>query len=244
MKNLGIEDGLPVPKYYRLKESLRHMIEDEEFAEGQIVPSERELCEHYGVSRMTARQAVLDLVNEGLLYREQGRGTFVAGRKLQHETAKLTSFTQDMRNRRMEVSSTLLGIEVEDAGPMVARRLRVEPSESIIHLRRVRNADGEPMALESCHLLYDVGKVLLETTLETFSLYEELRKSGLRISRAEQSYEATLVDDAEVEYLSVPSGSAALLIERVTFDDEDRPFEYVKSIYRADRYRVSTVLHP
>lgn len=240
----SIPEGVPVPKYYRLKESIRAMIEEEELGEGRLIPSERELCERYGYSRMTARQAVKELVDEGVLYREQGRGTFVAGEKLHHETARLTSFTQDMQERGMEASSTVLEAAVEQAGHAVASRLRAEPGKRVFRVKRVRNADGKPMALETSHLLYEVGKELFDADLETSSLYEELGKRGVRIARAEQSYEATLVKDQEAQHIGVPAGSSALLVERITFDDSGQPFEYVKSIYRGDRYRVSIMLHP
>ncbi|QYJ16830.1 HTH-type transcriptional repressor NagR [Rubrobacter xylanophilus DSM 9941] len=240
----GIDTESPVPKYYQLKEIIRDMIEKEELRAGQAIPSEREFCERYGISRMTARQAIMELVNEGLLYREQGRGTFVAEKKLQQEAARLTSFTQDMRDRGMRPSSRVLELEVEPAGPVVARMLGVDRGIRIVRLRRVRDADGEPMALETSHLLYEVAKGVLEADLAAGSLYEELGKVGVRMSRAEQSYEAGLVNEAEAEHLGVPAGSPALLIERITFDQNDRPFEYVKSTYRADRYRVTTVLYP
>src|SRR3712207_432616 len=147
-----IDAKSPVPKYYQLKEIIQAMIEAGELKEGEVIPPERELCEVYGISRMTARQAVMELVNEGLLFREQGRGTFVAGKKIQQETARLASFTQDMRARGMEVSSLVLEVEVERAGPVVSRMLRVAPGEKIIRLRRLRNAGGEPMALETSQI--------------------------------------------------------------------------------------------
>ncbi len=239
-----IDRRSPVPKYYQLKEIIRDMIEKDELGVGQAIPPERELCERYGVSRMTARQAVMELVNEGLLYRVQGLGTFVAEEKVRQSTGRLTSFTQDMRERGMEVSSTVVGVREEDAGPVVARLLRIDPGDRIVRVRRVRNADGKPMALETSHLLYDVGKAILGVDLAGRSLYEELRGAGVRIAGAEQSYEAVLVNDSESEHLGVPVGSPAMLMERVTFDAQDRPFEYVKSVYRGDRYRVTTVLSP
>src|SRR5919107_2932451 len=127
----------PIPKYYQLKEIIRGRIESGELEKGELIPPERELCEMYGISRMTARQAVMELVNEGLLYREQGKGTFVAGKKIQQETARLTSFTQDMRERGMEASSVVLEFEVESAGPVVSRMLRIAPGAKIIRLRRL-----------------------------------------------------------------------------------------------------------
>ena len=232
----------PVPKYYQLKEIIRDMIEKDELEAGQGIPPERELCERYGVSRMTARQAVMELVNEGLLYRVQGLGTFVAEEKVRQGTGRLTSFTQDMRERGMEASSKIVGMKEDEAGPVVARMLRVDPGERIIRVRRVRNADGKPMALETSHLLYGVAKGILGVDLSGRSLYEELGKAGVRAAAAEQSYEAVLVNEAESEHLGVPIASPALLIERVTFDEAEKPFEYVKSVYRGDRYRVTTRL--
>jgi GntR family transcriptional regulator len=142
----------------------------------------------------------------------------------------------------MEVSSTVVGIREEAAGPVVARLLRIEPGERIIRVRRVRNADGQPMALETSYLLNEVGKHILDVDLSERSLYEELGKAGVRIAEAEQSYEAVSLNEVESGHLGVPVGSPALLIERVTHDVNGRPFEYVKSAYRGDRYRVTTKL--
>lgn len=234
----------PVPKYYQLKEIIRDMVEKEELEAGQAIPPERELCERYGVSRMTARQAVTELVNEGLLYRVQGSGTFVAEEKVRQGMGRLTSFTQDMLERGMEASSTVVGVREVEAGPVVARLLRVDPGDRIVWVRRVRNADGKPMALETSHLLHDVAGGVLDADLAARSLYDVLAEGGVRMAAADQSYEAVPVNESESEHLGVPVGSPALLIERVTFNAEDRPFEYVKSVYRGDRYRVTTRLTP
>jgi GntR family transcriptional regulator len=237
-----IDPGSPVPKYYQLKEIIRGMIEKDELEAGEPIPPERELCERYGVSRMTARQAVMELVNEGLLYRVQGLGTFVAEAKVPQDTGRLTSFTQDMTGRGMEVSSTVVGVSEEAAGPVVARMLGISAGDRIVRVRRVRNADGRPMALETSHLLHEVGRHVLGVDLSGRSLYEELGKAEVRIAEAEQSYEAVLVGEDEAARLGVPAGSPALLIERVTYDADGRPFEYVKSVYRGDRYRITTRL--
>ena len=237
-----IDLNSPVPKYYQLKEIVRDMVEKDELGTGEAIPPESALCERYSVSRMTARRAVMELVNEGLLYRVQGRGTFVAEAKMHQGTGQLTSFTQDMRARGMRASSVVLELEVEGAGLVAARLLHVEPGERIVRVKRVRNADEKPMALETSHLLFDLAVHVLEADLASSSLYEELGRAGVRIAAAEQSYEAVLVNDAESEHLGVPVGSPALLLERVTFDASDRPFEYVKSVYRGDRYRITANL--
>lgn len=239
----GLDTGSPLPKYYQLKEIIRDLIEQEELREGSPIPPERKFCEQYGVSRMTTRQAIVELVNEGVLYREQGKGTFVAARKVRQEAERLTSFTEDMARRGMEATSRVLSLEATEAGPTVSRLLGVEEGEEIVRLQRVRNADGEPMALETSYLLHGIASGLLELDLSQRSIYDELRSRGVRMTRADQSYEATAIDEFEAEHLGVPVGSPALLLERVTYDDADRAFEYVKSTYRGDRYRITTTLH-
>lgn len=240
----GLDTSSPLPKYYQLKEILRGQIERDELRPGSLVPPERELCDQYGVSRMTARQAIVELVNEGLLYREQGRGTFVAAEKVRQEAERLASFSEDMASRGLRATSSVLDAETVEAGPVVARLLGVEETEEVVRLRRVRYAGGEPMALETSHLSSSVAGGLLALDLSERSLYEELRARGVRIDSAEQSYEATLVNDFEARHLGVPPGSPALLLERVTRDEHGRAFEYVKSTYRGDRYRITTTLRP
>lgn len=240
----SVDVSSPLPKYYQLKEIVRGMIEAEELKEGELIPPERELCERYGVSRMTARQAIVELVNEGLLYREQGRGTFVAGKKVKQEAEWLASFTEDMARRGMEATSRIVAAEVIEAGPVVSRALGVGETQELVRIQRVRNADKEPMALETSHLLYEVAGDLLDLDLSVHSIYGALRERGVGISWAEQSYEATVINEFEAEHLGLLAGAPALLLERVTYDAKDRAFEYVKSTYRGDRYRITTVLRP
>lgn len=238
-----LDTGSPLPKYHQLKEIILAMIEKEDLREGESIPPERKFCEEYGVSRMTTRQAIMELVNEGVLYREQGKGTFVAAQKVQQEAERLTSFTEAMSLRGMRATSTVLEAAITQAGPVVARLLGVEEGKEVVRIQRVRNADGSPMALETSHLLRGAADELLTLDLSNRSIYEELRSRGVRIEWAQQSYEATVINEFEADHLSVPTGSPALLLERVTYDDTNRPFEYVKSTYRGDRYRITTVLH-
>lgn len=232
-----------MPKYHQLKEIILSMIEAQELREGEPIPPERRFCEEYGVSRMTTRQAIMELVNEGILYREQGKGTFVAARKVQQEAERLASFTEDMSRRGMDTTSVVVEAGLAEAGPVVARLLGVAEDEEVVRIQRVRNADGSPMALETSHLLREEGDGLLALDLSGRSIYEELRARGLPIQWARQSYEATVINEFEALRLGTPAGSPALLLERVTYDDTDRAFEYVKSTYRGDRYRITTMLH-
>src|SRR5215475_4846403 len=134
----------PVPRYHQLKEILREKIRAGEWKPGDLIPSERELSETYGISRMTTRQAITDLVNEGVFYREQGKGTFVTRNKITQQLMSLTGFTEDIRARGQNPSTRVLSARLGHADEIVAERLRVAPGQAIVLLQRLRLADGEP----------------------------------------------------------------------------------------------------
>src|SRR5438270_13113239 len=119
----------PLPRYYQLKEIMRDRIRSGEWKPGDLIPSERELGEQYGISRMTARQAITDLVNEGLFYREQGKGTFVSQRKITQQLIHLTGFTEDIRARGQRPSTKVISAAMQAADEETAERLRVKPGE-------------------------------------------------------------------------------------------------------------------
>lgn len=231
----SLDTGSSLPKYYQLKQIIRDLIEEEELREGDPIPPERKFCEQYGVSRMTTRQAIVELVNQGILYREQGKGTFVAGKKVKQEAERLTSFTEDMARRGMEAMSRTLEVGLAEAGPMAARLLNIDDGEKLLRVQYVRHADGVPMALETSYLLREVAEDLPGLASSNCSVYDELRRSGINIDRAEQSYKAKIINEVEAKHLGVEIGSPALLLERVSYDDTDRAFEYAKSTYRGDR---------
>src|SRR5205823_4815861 len=138
----------PLPRYYQLKEIMRERIRLGEWKPGDLIPSERELGETYGISRMTARQAITDLVNEGLFYREQGKGTFVSQHKITQQLIQLTGFTEDIRARGQRPGTKVLSAEMFPADEATAERLRISQGTLIFRLRRLRLADDEPLAIE------------------------------------------------------------------------------------------------
>src|SRR6476659_66204 len=119
--------GGPLPRYYQLKEIIRERIVTGEWEPGSLIPSERELCERYGISRMTARQAITELVNEGLFYREQGKGTFVSRHKITQQLINLTSFSEDMKARGQRPGSKVVAAQMVPADEALAERLRIKP---------------------------------------------------------------------------------------------------------------------
>jgi GntR family transcriptional regulator len=231
----------PLPRYYQLKEIMREKIRNGEWLPGDLIPSERELGEQYGISRMTARQAITELVNEGLFYREQGKGTFVSRHKITQQLIRLTGFTEDIRARGQRPGTRVISAEMFAADDVIAERLRIKTGELIFRLRRLRLADDEPLAIETSQLHFPGCERLLEEDLEHNSLYRLLEnKYGLPLMEAEQELEAGLAGDKEAELLNISIGSPVLFIRRTTYTDRDQPIEYAKSVYCGSKYTFFT----
>ncbi len=233
----------PVPRYHQLKEILRERIRTGEWKPGDLIPSERELSEQYGISRMTARQAITDLVNEGIFFREQGKGTFVTRHKITQQLMRLTGFTEDIRARGQQPSTKVLVAQMHPADDITAERLHIDVGQMIFSLQRLRLADGEPLAIESSQLSFKGCERLVEEDLEHNSLYQLLESQyGIPLVEAEQELEAGLAGNEEARLLQISQGSAVLYIRRTTFTDRNQPIEYAKSIYCGNKYTFYTHL--
>lgn len=228
----------PLPLYYQLKELLKDLIDQAKISPHQQLPSEQKLAQRYGISRMTARRTLDELVSEGYVYRAQGRGTFVAEPKLRQSLMLLTSFSEDMRARGLQPGAKVVDVDVLRQ-PSVAQKLQSETDERLIKVQRVRLANDQPMALETSFLRRRFCAGLETTDLTHSSLYEVLASNyGVGLGHAEQTLEAKLADAYEAEILDIEPGSAVLLMERLTFlEDHATPVEFVTSTYRADRYK-------
>jgi GntR family transcriptional regulator, N-acetylglucosamine utilization regulator len=233
----------PVPRYHQLKEILREKIRTGEWKPGDLIPSERELSETYGISRMTTRQAITDLVNEGVFYREQGKGTFVTRHKITQQLMRLTGFTEDIRARGQQPSTKVLSVEMQPANEVIAEKLRVDAGQLVFCIQRLRLADGEPLAIEHSHINFKGCEKLLEEDLEQNSLYKLLElKYGVPLMEAEQELEAGLAGVEEAQLLKIPTGSSVLYTRRTTFTDRYQPIEYARAIYCGSKYVFYTHL--
>lgn len=208
-----------------------------ELSPGAVIPPERELAAKWGVSRPTLRSAVDELVAEGYLARRQGSGTFVTHPKVA-QPLTLTSFSEDMRRRGMRPGGGVLSFRAQLAGAKVGSRLSVSPRTTVWSIRRLRTADDEPMAIEQAYLPQALLPDLQPTDIESRSLYEHFREVGVRLGVATQSIEPTVTSEEESDLLRVPVLSPAFLFERVTNSDAEKPIEFVRSVYRGDRYRL------
>lgn len=226
-----------LPLHSQLRSAIDQRIESGEWLPERQVPSERELCEQFQVSRITVRQALHQLVTDGRLVRMHGRGTFVATSPLKKQLLPLVGFSDDMMARGQTPGARTLRFEAAPATVAVAQALRVSVGEEILLLRRLRLANGRPMALETVHLPDQLVPGLLEESLEDRSLYQLLqRKYRIRPARALQQWQAVACPAEDAKLLDVRKGSPVLQIHRTTFDDGGRPFEYLESFFRGDRY--------
>ena len=216
----------------------------ERLSVGQAIPSERQLSTEFGVSRLTVRAALDDLVREGHLIRRRGSGTFVSEPKIAQELT-MTSFTDDMRNRGLRPASRTIDLQVTPAGARLGRFLNVSPSEPVVVAKRLRLADGESMAIETLHVPASLVPALDGRDLETHSFYELLRdRYGVVIANGIQRIEPTVTNEEESSALRVPLHSPAFLFERTSRDGDGRVVEFVRSIYRGDRYVLVSELTP
>lgn len=232
-----IDKSSPLPIYYQIQEMIRRKMEAGEWEPGDVLPSERIFAEEYEVSRMTVRQAITELVNEGLLRREKGKGTFVAEKKLEQTLQGLTSFTEDMKARGLEPGNILKHFRVIEASGDVVKALNMKKQEPVYEIQRIRLADEKPMALETTYVNANLIKGLSEETV-TKSLYNYIETQlNLKIGYAEQTLESSIATDKEADLLGIETGDPILWIARITHLHDGTPFEYVKSAYRGDRYK-------
>jgi len=211
---------------------------------GEAIPSERQLTRELGVSRLTVRAALDELVREGLLMRRHGSGTFVSEPKIAQELT-MTSFTEDMRRRGMRPTSRTIELKTVAAGARLGRFLNVSPSEPTMVAKRLRLADGETMAIETLHVPSRLVPGLTGKDLETQSFYELLsERYGITIAGGVQQIEPTVTNEEESEALGVPLHSPAFLFERTSRSADGKTVEFVRSIYRGDRYVLVSELTP
>jgi len=214
----------------------------EPLAVADAIPSERQLGIDLGVSRLTVRAALDELVREGYLVRRRGAGTFVAEPKVA-KGIDVSSFSDDMRRRGLVPASRTLDLRAVPAGARLGRMLHVSPAEPVLSIKRLRLADGEPMAIELLNVRASLVPGLTGEDLEQSSFYDLLgSRYNIEIVGGTQTVEPTVTNDEESAALGVPLHSPALLFERVTRSVAGDVIEFTTSTYRGDRYRLVTEL--
>lgn len=220
---------------------LRERIAERQLAPHTLLPSERELSETHGVSRMTARHALALLESEGFVYRRPPRGTFVAEPRVPFH---IGSFSDEVSRAGRTATAQVLWAKETEPTPAAQEALGLAPGESVHALHRLRLADGEPLALETTYFSTSLTPELLAQDLEG-SLWELLRGTyGVQPARAQATIESVVLDDASCVHLGVRAATSGLLLTRRTFDGAGRCIEFARDLYRADRtkFEVETQL--
>ncbi|MET0499169.1 MAG: GntR family transcriptional regulator [Steroidobacteraceae bacterium] len=227
-----LDESSSQPLYQQLQRSLRNAIDKRILGADDALPAERELAEELSISRITVRKAIDGLVEEGLLTRRQGSGTFVAAR-VEKNFSKLTSFSEDMRARGRKPHSVWLSRAAGTVTPEESMTLRSSPGTPVLRFHRLRYADDAPMALEYATILASCLPSI--NSVET-SLYEALEKTGNRPVRALQRLRAVLFTKEQAKLLRAQEKDAGLLVERVGFIKDGSAIEFSQSYYRGDTY--------
>lgn len=233
----AVIDAAHGPQYRRIEQALRERITT--LRPGDRLPSDAELTLEFGVSRMTARNAMQRLAEDGLIERQPGRGSFVAEPPAHRRANRLMTFTKEMLRRGLTPSSRLLARSIRPSTPAEAASLGVPARQPVVHLRRLRCADDKPIAIESTILLGVSADAVMTADLTRGSLHEALTRAGFALRRGTGTISAAAAATAEdARLLSIRVGDPLLVERRVISDSHGRPIEATESRYPADRYAL------
>lgn len=234
---IHINKNSSIPLHIQIKKKLKENIENGKYLpNGRIIP-EIEFAKKLNVSRMTVNKIINELVREGLVYRIQGKGTFVTQRKIDQWFFRITSFNRDMFARSLIPRTSVLEKEVLTAPKEVQTSLNLLPKEKVIFIKRLRYANNDPIMLESRYLNYKLCKQILKESLEKESVHDLLiYKYKLPLTKVNQYLEAINIQGTDAKLLGVEPGEPGFLLCRTTFTGES-PVTWVRYTYRGDKYR-------
>jgi GntR family transcriptional regulator len=226
------------PIYIQIAQTIVQSASDGTLAYGDQLPSERELAERYSVSRLTARQAIDELVKRGLAYRVQGKGTFLARPKIR-EASGLMSFSEELRQRGFHPASKVLMQQVVPAPESVAEKFRLKPGTDVFFLHRIRIASDVPVAVEYAYVNPQLFPGIEQESFQDQSLFDIFhRRYGVYPAWAEAEIEARIASAQESEWLAMPPMQAVLVAHRLTFTEAFDVVEVVDSVYCGDRFPI------
>lgn len=237
-------EKVPIPLYYKLYLDLRKELE-EEYKKGEKILTEKDMCEKYGVSRLTVRRALEELEKEGLIERKRGQGTFYTGNKQEEELSKLTGFTDEALKQGHRTKSIVLENKLYEVPTELIKEFEIPQNGRVVLLKRVRYLDEEPYAIETAYLNPNADiRVLniIERDMGKESLYNILiNEFGIKLSYALETLEVTTLNKEQSKFLLQKEGAPAALRTRYTYLENGKCIEFVKSIYRGDKYKFRVV---
>jgi GntR family transcriptional regulator len=231
-----LDRASPIPLWFQISELLRRAIEDEQLKPGDRLENELELSLQFGVSRPTVRQAIQALAQKDLVVRRRGVGTIVANRRISRPVA-LTSLFDDLASSGRKPSTRVLGLEERIADAPIAEKLQIDVGDPLLFLRRVRFAEGQPLALMTNTIPASVlATPLTVEDLQAAGLYQVLRAQGVRFHTATQTIGARTASSSEASMLEIPRGSTMLVMARTAWDPAGVAIEFGEHSYLASRY--------
>lgn len=235
---LNIDRKSPLPLHYQLKQHLLEKIESGDWKQSDLIPSEQELQESFGLSRTTVRQALSDLVYEGLLIRERGRGTFVAPPKMTHSPEDRKSLTEFMLDQGIKPGWSVIEKGFVEANKEVAEKLKIEHKTRVLRIRRLRLAQEKTIGVHTAFLTESIaGQINEAGLLEGGSLNYISQIPQMMNSHASRSIEAVAASEHDVKLLQLSLGSPVLMIQRVVTSASGQALEFLQARYRGDRFK-------
>jgi len=238
LAKIKLDENCKMPLYHQLNEQIYELIQQGALKPGDILPSEREICDKYNISRGTVRQAIDILVNKGYVIRKRGKGTVIKHPVLNHDLIGDFSFGKGMIQQGLRVNSDILFAGGVSGKKRITNRLNLDNKEKLIRIWRVRRANDEPWIIEDSYMqesrflgvdTYDLTSRLLSDVLSDF--YQT------RLTRMDAFIEPTLAQEKHSELLNIKEGAPALVLDRVLFDERDNPVVYSQAFVRGDRCR-------
>lgn len=237
-----IDDNLKTPKYIQLMKILMNDI-DKHMNENDKLDSEREICDKYGVSRTTVRQALDELEKNKYIYKIQGKGNFISSKDAKQDLINFYSFTDEMKKLGRVPKSELIGFEITEADEKISRKLMLNKKDLVYKISRIRIADEIPMMFEITYLPYDKFQGLKKDMLMKKSIYSIFKEEfNLNMKLAEETFEAIVINKLESIYLGINEGAPGLKVERTTYENKEI-VEYTVSIARGDKFKYKVVLN-
>jgi GntR family transcriptional regulator len=237
MVDLTRTEGIPM--YVWIRETLRGEITQGAIRRGERLPSEHELASRFNVSRMTVRKSIEDLIDEGLLYRRHGVGTFVAYPHLERDHTRLTSFFDRAKGDGIQTAVTLLILDTIPARPKVARALDIAPGDLVIRVKTLRFADEIPITVHDAHIPHKLFASILDENLEAQHLWTLFEKCGYKVKRAIQKIEAREATKELSHLMDIKEGAPILFKERTVYADDGTPVEFTYCYNRGDAYSLT-----
>ncbi|MGV8050214.1 MAG: GntR family transcriptional regulator [Anaerolineaceae bacterium] len=226
-----------IPYYIQIKEKLKQQIKNGSLKNGDLLPGESTLCQYFSVSRTVVRQALTELDQEGLVIRKRGRGTFISEPEtIEKLTGNLIGFYHEMKFRGHNPYSQIINQEIIIADQAIARNLSILPGDKVIRLKRLRLIENDPIVLTDTYLPYRLVPGLEKIELSKVSLYDVLEKEfGLIVKRGHRIIGATVADSTQAKLFQTNAGQPLIVINNITYLEDDTPVEYYYGLYRGDR---------